>query len=640
MNDKLISYSIISINNENNMDYLSNFIPFVIEILKSCHEPFIRKDYVKEKLIIKYSLDIPNGVIEKIFARMEKDKYIVTERIDAKSYVYKPNYEKLESSDLSKRKTEFEKNYKEFVNEYIFYCSNNHNITKDDKEAENDILSIIGERKIEILESGLSNNSFSIDHNNQSNNYLIGTFVNHLNVTGSYLFHYLVNIVKGSMLMDVVYFSEKSKVQMKFKDTSIYLDTSFIMYALGLSGSERQAPCLELLNLLKKNGAIIKCFSDNVDEIRGILSWTKHNLYQAKDKHDTIQYFLEQDFTDTDIEMLIYSIEENIKNLGVEIDVIDYEKEEYKYTIDESKFDSLLEERLNYTRSRARETDVKTISAIVRMRKGKIYMHIEECKALMITTNKGLVSTSDEFFHTDNIPQINPIMHENSVLNLVWIKNPGLSTDLPSKILISNCFSAISPSDRFWSKYLDEVDRLIKDGRVITEEDVVTLRYTKLAKEILMESTLGNEERIDSGTIEYILNQIENKKNEEKREIENKKDRTINVLQGEILKLKNNENQKIILENKRREKIIHRFFVVIKYLIGVLFGIASYFVTKTNDINNIISFFIVLLLTVLIPTLEFLDLFNFQNTLSNFENKLQTKFELEIPNPEILTKIE
>nr|WP_216682320.1 hypothetical protein [Enterococcus innesii] len=157
------------------------------------------------------------------------------------------------------------------------------------------------------------------------------------------------------------------------------------------------------------------------------------------------------------------------------------------------------------------------------MRKGKNYLHIEECKALMITTNKALVSTSAKFFLTDNVRQINPIMHENSVLNLVWIKNPNLSLDLPNKILISNCFSAISPSDRFWSKYLDEIERLSQDGRIITEEDVVTLRYTKLAKEILMETTLGNEERIDSSTIENILNQIETKKNEEKNLLKTKK---------------------------------------------------------------------------------------------------------------------
>ncbi|MBF0726662.1 MULTISPECIES: hypothetical protein [Enterococcus] len=621
------------------MDYLSNFTPFVIEVLKSCHEEYIRKDYVKEKLQKNYSLDIPNGVIEKLLARLEKDNYIITEQIDSRSYVYKPNYELLETSNLLNKKIEFEKNYKELVSEYIKYCSEKHNIRKDEEEAERDILDIIGEKKIDILEAELGNSSFSIKNDDIYSNYLIGTFVKYLNKTESYLYHYLVDIVKGSMLMNVVYFNEKSNVQMKFKETSVYLDTSFIMYALGLSGSDRQAPCTELLNLLQKSGALIKCFSDNVDEIRGILSWTKHNLYQVKDKHDTIQYFLEQDFTDNDIEMLIYSIEEKIKNLGIAIEDICYDEDEYKYNIDEQKFDELLEENLKYGRSKARETDVKTISAIVRMRKGKNYLHIEECKALMITTNKALVSTSAKFFLTDNVRQINPIMHENSVLNLVWIKNPNLSLDLPNKILISNCFSAISPSDRFWSKYLDEIERLSQDGRIITEEDVVTLRYTKLAKEILMETTLGNEERIDSSTIENILNQIETKKNEEKKSIEDEKNKTIDELQRELHERKSKENQKIILRNTKRQKVIHIFFLVTKYSIGILFGGSSYFVSQLNDVDNKISIVILLVFTGLIPALDFLDLFNLKNILSSLENKIQKKFELEIPNPDISSEV-
>lgn len=636
MNDKLISYSIISVNNENNMDYLSNFTPFVKDILKSSPEDIIRKDYVQNKLKEVYSLDIPSGVIGRLFDRLAKDNYILTERIDSNSYIYKPNHKMLETSEFKSKKINFEKNYNDLISEYIKFCKESHNLIKTESEAEKDIFNIIGEKKIDILMNELGKSSTNRTDEEESNSYLIGTFVKFLNETDSFLYYYLVDIVKGSMLMNVVYFNEKSNVKMKFKNTSIYLDTSFIMYALGLSGPERKAPCSELLELLKKNGAMIKCFSDNVDEIRGILGWTKSNLYQGNDKHDTIQYFLEHDFTDSDIEMLIYNIEEKIVEIGIEIEDITYNENEFQYNIDENQLNQFLEKSIYYSRAKARETDVRTISAIIRKRKGKKYLHIEECKALMVTTNRGLVKNTREFFSDEVSRQIDPIMLENSVLNLVWIKNPNLSVDLPNKILMANCFAAISPSDRFWNKYLGEINRLSSEGRTITEEDVVTLRYTKLAKDILMENTLGKEEKIDSGTVEYILSQIEIKKAEERKGIESKKNKEIEVLQQQVYQLKENDNKNTIIKNSNRRKVIHWLFLAITYSLGGLFAFFMYYLLKLNSVNTVFSVIISIIFSVVVPTLDFLDLFNFKDCLRFFENKVQKRFELDIPNKDIL----
>lgn len=636
MNDKLISYSIISVNNENNMDYLSNFVPFVKDILKSSPENIIRKDYIQDKLKEVYSLDIPSGVIGRLLDRLANDDFILTERIDSKSYVYKPNHEMLEKSDLKNRKIEFEKNYNDLLSEYINFCKENHNVNKANTEAEKDIFNIIGEKKVDILMNKLDENSGNIPDEEESNNYLIGSFVKFLNETNSFLYYYLVDIVKGSMLMDVVYFNEKSNVKMKFKNTVIYLDTSFIMYALGLSGPERKAPCSELLDLLKKNGAIIKCFRDNVDEIRGILGWTKSNLYQANDRHDTIQYFLEHDFTDSDIDMLIYNIESKIEEIGIAIEDITYDEKDFQYNIDENMLNQFLEKNIYYPRSKARETDVKTISAIIRKRKGKRYLHIEECKALMVTTNLKLVKTAREFFKDELPRQIAPIMFENSVLNLVWIKNPDLSVDLPNKILMANCFAAISPSDRFWNKYLSEIKRLSLEGRTITEEDVVTLRYTKLAKDILMENTLGEEEKIVSGTVEYILSQIEEKKREEKRVLEDAKNKEIEKLKQQVYQYKENNNNVIILKNSKTRKRIHFLFLGITYFLGIMFAYCMYYLLKLNSFNTTFSVIISIIFGILIPTLEFLNLFNIRDYLNILENKVQKKFEKDLPNKDIL----
>jgi len=61
--------------------------------------------------------------------------------------------------------------------------------------------------------------------------------------------------------------------------------------------------------------------------------------------------------------------------------------------IDEQALERVLENRIGYgdDRARARIRDVNSLSGIHRLRRGRPYFHIEECKAMFVTTNSSLV---------------------------------------------------------------------------------------------------------------------------------------------------------------------------------------------------------------------------------------------------------
>ncbi|MDN6966914.1 hypothetical protein EXW10_15445 [Enterococcus faecium] len=125
--------------------------------------------------------------------------------------------------------------------------------------------------------------------------------------------------------------------------------------------------------------------------------------------------------------------------------------------------------------------------------------------------------------------------------NLVWLKDPGLAPDFPQKRLIANCYAAITPTERFWKKYLDESEKLFNKEKIITKEDLIILRYASLAEKIIMDETKGDAELIDAETVEGVLLKIEELKKKELDEQAKKH-------KDEILNLK--------MENERKDKLI------------------------------------------------------------------------------------
>jgi len=86
------------------------------------------------------------------------------------------------------------------------------------------------------------------------------------------IFEYIETVVKGYMLVNALYLPDANQTSRKFQRTKIFLDTSFIIFALGYSGDEMKAPCLELLNLLYISGAQLYCLPIQLKRLKGILN--------------------------------------------------------------------------------------------------------------------------------------------------------------------------------------------------------------------------------------------------------------------------------------------------------------------------------------------------------------------------------
>jgi hypothetical protein len=540
-NRTIISLGILKVNWDNfKIDYIENFIPLIAECIRLCEDDVVSLPSLQTHIINQFGLDLPQHVIETILKRVKKRKFIYIE-----NGVYHVNRKQLANLHFKEVRDEVLCMHEEVITNLINFAHEKYSISWSQNDAENVLLSFLEENELRIISTTIRGSTIpEIKYTEHNPKYVISSYVRELQITHSNLLNYFDTIVKGNMLANAIFLPDVYEPQKNFKNTEVYFDTSFLINALGFAGDTRQAPCLELLKLLYKSGANLRCFEHTKTEITGALDAVSAQLSRGREYFTygpgipTFEYFLSKGFSHSNLEILIGRIKRDLNELKIlVVDKPDYLPE---ITIDEKGLLQFITDHVKYWREKAAEKDVDSISAIYRLRKCREFLFIEECKAIFVTSNKKLVkAVSDYFYQSSNPSSIPPCITDFSITNLLWLKLPNAAPDLPIKRIIADCFAATQPNEELWTKYLREIDQLEKDKK-ITADDYYYLRYSIEAKTALMDSTLGEPETFTQGTVNEILDLV--------------KDR----LRADLVeKLEKSEERVWFLELEKEEKIKH-----------------------------------------------------------------------------------
>ena len=185
--------------------------------------------------------------------------------------------------------------------------------------------------------------------------------------------------------------------------------------------------------------------------------------------------------------------------------------------IDEKGLEDALK-TIPYKYEKSRQKDVDSIAAIVRLRKSRDYSFLEECRAVFVTSNKALARECANYFCTGGKQDVvSPCLTDYTLTNILWLKRPMESPELPRKRIIADCYAATQPDERMWRRYLGEIDKLSKEQE-LSVDDCYVLRYSLEAKQALMELTRGDVDVFSRGTVKEILDLIKARMREEYRE--------------------------------------------------------------------------------------------------------------------------
>ncbi len=497
------SLAILKVNYERHgKDYIHNFVPFVVECLRDSADDVVALPALQKDLHTRFGLTLPLNPLRQILQRAASDGYL---RKD--SGVYYRNVEACEKTDFSATESQVEEIEKNVVTAVQRFAREEHKLEWTEAESEEALLSFIGDSGLDVLYAEAEQTVLPQPTSSSGATYVVGTFVAACRKDNADLFDGIETIIKGALLANALYLPDHGKVAQRFRHTKVFLDTTFLIFAVGYAGEDRQAPCGELLELLKSYGAELSCFQETVEEARGILDACAAKMRRGELRDasgPTIEYFITRGLLSTDVDLMAARLPNKLALLGITVhDRPTYERE---FVIDESGFEQHLKAKIGYfRRPKALQHDVDCIAAIARIREGRESFAVEDCRAVFVTTNAELARATRSFFQSESTPKAVALCISDYALgNLMWLKNPTKAPDLPRRRLIADAFAAMEPTEALWRAYLVEIARLESQGNV-TPDDYLLLRHSVAAKAALMDLTKGDPAAFTQGRVTEIL---------------------------------------------------------------------------------------------------------------------------------------
>lgn len=498
----LVGYAVLRANfDARRGSYIENFSEFALFALAKCPGSGTEGDVAK-CIRRDFGLVIPDAVVGKLLKRgVQKGKVIRASERPAR-YTITGKYD---SANLEAKVTQFNREQSELVEALTAYVAEHH-----DAHA-----GLLSTNPAEFLTSYIERNAGAVlsqvihgagvvrRDNSAGADYLIASFIDHIDGKDSRLFEIFNRLVEGVVVASMV---EVSGYQphMKLDRLQLVLDTPVVLSALGVRGEDAERSMGQALDLARRLGAKVTIFEHTRTESLGVIEAAAHALrgHGRGAPGDVELYFRQQELRPADAMVKAGSIDRDLRSLGIE--VRDTPGDYRAYGLDEDVLEKALAKEINYKSDQARILDVKSLSAIHRLRHGQTSGGFERCKAVLVTDNFNVVKASVSVGEQHNWPLA---MSDSDLVNLLWLKMPDIGTEISRRQLVAVAHAGMRPSETMWSRYLEEIERLEQLGNVDPQE-AEYLRTQPSAQDHLMAETAGAS-RIDADVVGAVKRAME-----------------------------------------------------------------------------------------------------------------------------------
>ena len=577
---------------EKKSDYMELLTPFVLTLLPKSKGEFIDKNIIIAGLENEYGFDdFPVHLLTKILNKCSKKNHVFKQRRTDTNYYVKNVYD---STQFNKKKKEINNSIGIVIESITIYLKEKTSI-KDLRydNVKNMLLCFFEKFCIDVCRDlkelrNLTNKDYI--------NYHIARFIISENEKSSDVFNSILEIIKGFFVYKAIYYyntSKKKDLTSKLNGTQVYFDTRLIIHALGYNTSEDKKATRELIQLIRDSGGEVRYFPHIKDEMAGIL--TKYAYDVSTHATMKLAYFDINNYQKEDVIRLRDSLEINLNKLNIvegEIparNLTDDEDSEKKGFIDVTRLKDEFEHNFrNHNSSNGGnrvDNDVSSIEAISLIRGSNRSTNIENCKAIFVTQNYGIIETVNYMFKDRfDKGEISFAIHEIDLTAVLWLRSFNKNSKMPYFKLLENAYAACSPTDELLYTFMKKVDLLEKEG-IITDEEALLLRTQRALHDDLVSITENDSKNLTDNAVIQIKERYAYNITKERDEIIKAQNKKLQEYEEVKSRLYDNANKKAV---RISEVLSNVLSILIKVIIILLFIVctASLVIPSINGIIN------------------------------------------------------
>lgn len=559
----LSTLALLKVNFDESRDHIGMFLPFVLDAIASHGAKVFVSQDIADKLSSTFGIAIPPSTVGTLLKRAVSKGYL--RRDYGRYFVIE---DKFPDTDLVAAAEKLKSSQLVLATSFGEYAKRQGVDVPDAESALASILEFLERNHVALLldetvsDPGNLVSEPVVDRTQR----LVARFIRDEASKSSQLKEPLAQIVEGYVLQKTLLLKDIGTASRKFKRLRMFIDTRIVLQLLGYQGSAARAASSQMISLLKRSNASFEVFRHTLDEIRRILHVyeTKLGSPGGRDSlygNPLTTYFLSQRSMPSDVRMIIATLEQDVRSLGIAIRA--RPTHVAKYTLDEQALASRLGAQDENDPDDRVWHDVKCVAAILTWREGFETDQIESSKAVFVTSTGLVVKNVREWWLEQRMLQpgsteatwlVPPVVHQIALSNYAWLKQPLASKDLKLNELIATCYAALQPSQDTWSRFIRHL-RKLKDGEKVTSDEVAALMASQLTRDALVDAE--DEGDIDAEAIEEVIERVESKYGAEAAVALEQADRA--------------EESRLAVENRVRSKAAF----LSSWITNIVFGLAA-----------------------------------------------------------------
>lgn len=512
--------------------FVDHFINFLCVAVYTNNIEELNVDSCQKLLEREFGFNIPQASVAMILGRASKKKYFT--KLMTK---YTPQKDIIDSiaDKFLKQKKELIDQQRLLITEFIDYAKNKHSVDIMESNAELILLDFFKKYQYELTIRDSTKLTFESTPGVKNSTHLASLFVTENFKKKSEVSKIIETVTKGYFIANFINIRGTETDTNNLKGLTVILDTPILMGLHDFNGKLRRDACVEMINLGISLGVKFIIFEHIYEEWESIFHAWVNDLRNKNFKAfntATLALLNARGMDATAIEAMIPRLKSKLNELNIK--VIDKPVHNSAYSIDEVKLmEHLKKAGIQDTNGRV-DRDIKTVSGIVQLRKGKSRMALHESPTVFITTNSALIKEVNSFLGSEMSEKSVQLINSDVWLtNLCWMINPNVFPELPHQYLIANCYSAMNADDKFWESFLNRLRRLKSENK-ISAEDYKLVRYEVDLKVCIKEIsiTVGTEfsDEAALNAVRETKNKILKQKNEEIIKLEEKTEKIDNKI--------------------------------------------------------------------------------------------------------------